>query len=388
VKIDSIVALAQNNTAVEVAIAAAAAALTFLVLRWSIAWIGRRLKTVTDRTERWWDDVVTETIGATHPLVLIYIGIYVAMSTLEVPDHLVLWLNRGLVIAIGVQFGLWGNRAASSWARLRSAEAVRRGETAGLASLGIFCFIAQFALWTLIVLLLLDNLGFNVTALVASLGIGGVAIALAIQNILGDLFASLSIATDKPFRIGDFITIDTHMGTVKHVGLKTTRLQSLGGEELVFSNADLLKSRIRNYKRMSDRRIEFKFSLAYGTRAGTVDDALRIVRAAIEALPRARFDHVHFMRFGDTGLEFEAVYYVLDPDYNKSLDTQQGVLLQMLGAFEAAGIQFAPMARAVRQSALTEALLASGGVAGDGPGDDGARTPAASERIRGEGDRA
>ena len=370
-KIDAIVALFQENTAAEIAIAAAAAALTFLVLRWVIAWIGRRLKSVTDRTERWWDDVVTETVGATHALVLIYVGVYVAMSTLEISEDLVRWMNRGLVIAVGVQFGLWGNRAACSWARLRSADAVRRGEMAGLASLGIFRFIAQFALWTLIVLLLLDNLGFNVTALIASLGIGGVAIALAIQNILGDLFASLSIATDKPFRIGDFITIDTHMGTVRHVGLKTTRLQSLGGEELVFSNADLLKSRIRNYKRMSDRRIEFKFSLAYGTRAEEVNEALRIVRTAIEALPKARVDHVHFMRFGDVGLEFEAAYYALDPDYSKSLDTQQVVFLQMLRAFEAAGIQFAPMARAIRQSALTEALLASGRATGAEVGDAG-----------------
>ena len=120
---DAIVALFQENTAAEIAIAAAAAALAFLVLRWVIAWIGRRLKSVTDRTERWWDDVVTETVGATHALVLIYVGVYVAMSTLEISEDLVRWMNRGLVIAVGVQFGLWGNRAACSWARLRSADA-------------------------------------------------------------------------------------------------------------------------------------------------------------------------------------------------------------------------------------------------------------------------
>ena len=190
-------------------------------------------------------------------------------------------------------------------------------------------------------MLALDNFGFNITTLVASLGIGGIAVALAVQNILGDLFASLSIALDKPFVNGDFVVIDDMMGTVKHIGLKTTRIQSLGGEELIFSNGDLLKSRIRNYKRMAERRIVFEIGVVFGTPAEKLRHINDIVRDVVGSHADARLDRTHFKKIGASSLDFEVVYYVLVPDYNRYMDVQQAINLQLIERLDAQGIDFA-----------------------------------------------
>ncbi|HEV7226556.1 MAG TPA: mechanosensitive ion channel family protein, partial [Pirellulales bacterium] len=179
------------------------------------------------------------------------------------------------------------------------------------------------------------------SALVAGLGVGGIAIALAAQNVLGDLFASLSIVLDRPFILGDFIAVGDFSGAVEHIGLKTTRLRSLSGEQLVFSNADLLQSRIRNYKRMYERRIQFTFGVAYGTSRDQLTAIPGMIREAIAAHEKTRFDRAHFKSFGDSALIFEAVYYVLSPDYNLYMDIQQAINLTLLQGFAAAGIDFA-----------------------------------------------
>jgi small-conductance mechanosensitive channel len=196
-------------------------------------------------------------------------------------------------------------------------------------------------LWLAILLLALDNLGFNVTALIAGLGVGGVAVALAVQNILGDLFASLSILIDKPFVVGDFIVIDDYMGSVEHVGLKTTRVRSLSGEQLVFSNSDLLKSRLRNYGRMFERRVVFTLGVTYQTPREQLKQIPAILKAAVEAQERTRFDRSHFAKYGDFSLNFETVYYVLGPDYTLYMNIQQAINLYVHEQFEQAGIDFA-----------------------------------------------
>ncbi len=196
-------------------------------------------------------------------------------------------------------------------------------------------------IWVVALLLLLDNLGVNITTLVASLGIGGIAVALALQNILGDLFASLSIAMDKPFLVGDFIVVDDLMGTVRHIGLKTTRIKSLGGEELVFSNNDLLKSRVRNYKRMAERRVVFGFGVTYDTPPETLESLVAAVRRIIEAKDGTRFDRAHFKNFGASNLDFEAVYCILSADYNAFMDAQQRINLALLRHCNEHGINFA-----------------------------------------------
>ena len=199
----------------------------------------------------------------------------------------------------------------------------------------------------LVALVALDTAGIDITALVAGLGVGGIAVALAVQNILGDLFASLSIVLDKPFVIGDFIIVGDMMGTVEHIGMKTTRVRSLSGEQLVFSNTDLLSSRIRNYKRMQERRALFRFGVTYQTSRDLLARIPEVVREVIEGRDETRFDRAHFAGFGDSSLDFEVVYYMLVPDYNAYMDTQQAVNLELVGRFEEIGIDFAYPTRTV-----------------------------------------
>jgi small-conductance mechanosensitive channel len=187
----------------------------------------------------------------------------------------------------------------------------------------------------------LENLNFDVSALVASLGVGGIAVALAAQNILGDLFASLSILFDKPFVVGDFIIVDDLPGTVEKVGLKTTRVRSLFGEQLVFSNNDLLSSRIKNYKRMEERRVVFPLGVTYQTGAEQLELIPGIIKKTIEKQEKVRFDRSHFKGYGDFALLFETVYWVTEPDYNLYMDIQQKINLELFHLFEEQGIEFA-----------------------------------------------
>jgi small-conductance mechanosensitive channel len=202
-------------------------------------------------------------------------------------------------------------------------------------------FVIRLVLWSVVALLVLDNLGVDITALVAGLGVGGIAVALAVQNVLGDLFASLSIVLDKPFVNGDFIAIGDLVGNVEHVGLKTTRVRSLSGEQLVFSNADLLSSRIKNFGRMNERRIAFSIGVTYDTPRETLRQIPEMIKRAVESEDEARFDRSHFKEFGDSALMFETVYYVLVPDYAKYMDVQQAINLSIHEQFEASRIEFA-----------------------------------------------
>jgi len=193
----------------------------------------------------------------------------------------------------------------------------------------------------MVLLLTLDNLGVDITALVAGLGIGGIAVALALQNVLGDLLASLSITLDQPFVIGDFLIVGDHMGSVEYVGIKTTRLRSLTGEQIVMSNADLLSSRVRNYGRMYERRIVFALGVAYETPREKLERIPPLLREIIEAQEGVRFDRAHFAKYGDFSLDFEIVYYVQSPEYGLYMDAQQAINFRIHEAFEDLGVQFA-----------------------------------------------
>jgi len=197
------------------------------------------------------------------------------------------------------------------------------------------------ALWSTLLILALDNFGVNVTALVAGLGVGGIAVALAAQNVLGDLFASISILLDKPFVLGDFVIVGDFMGTVERIGIKTTRLRSLGGEELVFSNSDLLQSRLRNFKRMYERRVLFSVGVVYQTDIATVEKIPGVLRECVETQKDVRFDRAHFKSYGDFALNFEIVYYVQSPDYNRFMDVQQAINLAIGKRFAEDKIEFA-----------------------------------------------
>jgi small-conductance mechanosensitive channel len=214
-------------------------------------------------------------------------------------------------------------------------------------TLSVLRFIGRLVIWSIVVLLALDNLGVNVTGLLAGLGVGGIAVALALQNILGDLFASLSVTLDKPFVVGDFIVVGEFMGTIEYVGWKTTRVRSLSGEQLVFANTDLLTSRIRNFKRMSERRVVFTLGVLYGTPTELVERIPAMLEEAVTKEPATRFERAHFKGFGDSALLFECVYHVLAPEYAVYMDTQQSINLTLLRRFRETGIEFAFPTRTV-----------------------------------------
>jgi small-conductance mechanosensitive channel len=208
-------------------------------------------------------------------------------------------------------------------------------------ALGAVGFLLRVAVWAITAMIALDTLGVDITALVAGLGVGGIAIALAVQSLLGDLFASISIVLDKPFVVGDFIIVGDSTGTVENVGLKTTRIRSLSGEQLVIANSDLLSSRIRNYKRMQERRVLFEVGVVYGTEAAKLKEIPETIRAAVESRDNTRFDRSHFKSFGNSALIFETVYFMTVPDYNSYMDTQQAINLELYERFETDGLEFA-----------------------------------------------
>lgn len=201
--------------------------------------------------------------------------------------------------------------------------------------------ILNLVAWSIVIIILLDNLGIKVSALVAGLGIGGIAIALAAQTLLGDFFSYFIIFFDRPFKIGDFIIVGDYLGTVDRIGLKTTRIHSLSGEQIIFSNQDLTNSRVRNYKRMDRRRVSFQFGVIYQTSLEQLKKIPRIVENIITNIPETSFDRAHFASYGDSGLIFEVVYYVLSNDYNKYMNVQQEINFQLKEVFEKEEIEFA-----------------------------------------------
>ena len=249
-------------------------------------------------------------------------------------------LNTVAIILLVFQGGLWVSAASLRFIHIRREDELQ--ENPGVvAAMDVLSFVVRVAIWSVVLLLMLDNLGVDVTALVAGLGVGGIAIALAAQNILGDLFASLSIVLDKPFVVGDFLIIGEHLGTVEKVGIKTTRLRSLSGEQLVFSNNDLLSSRVRNFGRMYERRIVFSIGVTYQTSADQLKRIPELLKQAVEAQDDVRFDRAHFQKYGDFALIFEIVYYVKSSDYATYMDIQQAINLKIFRDFEEAGIEFA-----------------------------------------------
>jgi len=299
-----------------------------------------RITRLAARTTFQWDDALAEVLSHTHSLLLLAVALFAGSLALRLPDIVRQGVLTMTAVAFVIQGGIWLNALIHFWLR-RYVEQRRKTDPGSVSTVNAAGFVARLVLWSVVLLLVLDNFGVDVTALVAGLGVGGIAVALAIQNILGDLFSSLSIVLDKPFVIGDFLIIGEFMGSVEHIGLKTTRVRSLSGEQLVFSNTDLLGSRIRNYGRMYERRVVFKLGVTYQTPREKLRLIPDIIRAAIEEQDNTRFDRSHFGNYGDFSLNFESVYYIKSPDYNLYMDIQQAVNLRIHERFEQEGIEFA-----------------------------------------------
>lgn len=302
--------------------------------------IVRRLETFASSTATYLDDLAIKVISATNPLFILFMGVFAGSHWLVLPDQNVVLLARLAIAALLLQAARWGDVGVHGWLHYYRTRQTG-GDVASTTSAAALGFVARAAIWLIIILMILDNFGVNITTLVASLGIGGIAIALALQNILGDLFSSLSIVLDKPFVVGDFISVDDIAGTVEYVGLKTTRMRSLAGEQVVFSNSDLLSSRIRNYKRMQTRRIVFGIGVTYEISKAQLLAIPGMIREIVEAQPQVSFDRAHFKSYGASSLDFEIVYIVNTPDYGKYMDVQQAINFALFARFADEGIDFA-----------------------------------------------
>ena len=329
-----------DNTAQDWIIAAALVLIVIVFVRIVIGVVLKRLSAIASKTETDIDDLVAQLLEKTKFVFVALVALYAGAFSLDLPQRVDDLLSTILVLGFLTQGAFWANGVVNymidSWARQKF-EADPNISTA-LGSVG---FLIRFAVWATFAMLALDNLGVDVAPLVASLGIGGVAMALALQGVLGDLFASLSIIFDKPFVVGDSIRVGDLAGTVKHVGLKSTRIQALTGEQLVFSNADLLSSRIQNFQHRQERRCVFTLGVTYNTSLEKLERIPSLIREIIESRENTRFERCLFMVFGDSALNFETVYHMLVPDFQTYGEANHAINLEIFRRFAEEGIEFA-----------------------------------------------
>jgi small-conductance mechanosensitive channel len=271
---------------------------------------------------------------------LLIAAIFLGLQTVELPPKGARVLMTIFTVASFWQIGLWATAAVLA-ALDRKQRRTLSVDRAAAGTLGIIGFIARATIWSFVLLLTLSNLGIQIQPLLAGLGIGGIAVALAAQNILGDLFASLSITLDRPFVLGDTLQVDDFVGTVEYIGVKSTRLRSINGEQIIMPNSNLLASRVRNHTRATDRRVVFTISIAQQTPMEQVRKLAGTIRGLIEAYPDVRFDRSHFAKISATSFDFEAVYVVKTTDYNRHMDILQEINLRLVELFEKDGIAFA-----------------------------------------------
>ena len=282
-----------------------------------------------------------EILAGTSRVLVLMVALLVGANLLDLPGRWESRLSQLWFVAVALQMGLWGMRAVGMGVRRYVERHSSTGMTQVSASATLLSWGLRTLLWSVVLLAILSNVGVNITAFVASLGVGGIAVALAVQNILGDLFASLAIAVDKPFEVGDFIVVGNVSGTVQVIGLKTTRIRSLQGEQIVMSNTELLKQTISNYRPLERRRIVFTFGVSYDTTPEQAEAIPEVVRKLIEAQPQLRFDRAHFKAFGASSLDYEVVYIVEDPAFNLYMDLQQTLNLGLMREFKSMGVEFA-----------------------------------------------
>lgn len=314
---------------------------SFLILILIKKLLKKRLLRLVESSATEIDDFLIPLVNQTRLFTLFVLSIYLASFFLTVAPDVQQRLDIVFRVVFFLQIGFWGMGVISFFVNRQVSGKLDQDHGEDATTIDAFGLVAKIGLWIVVSLVILDNLGVKVDSLITSLGIGGIAVALAVQNVLGDLFASLSIAMDKPFVIGDFVIVDEFAGTVEDIGLKSTRIRSLSGEELIFSNADLLNSRIRNFKRLEERRISFSVGVVYGTPADQLDRIPEMVEEIITPLENVRFDRVHLKSMGDFSLNYEIVYYVRQPDYEVYMDVQQEINLAIYRRFEQEGIEFA-----------------------------------------------
>ncbi|HEX5168335.1 MAG TPA: mechanosensitive ion channel domain-containing protein [Cyclobacteriaceae bacterium] len=328
-----------NNTVQDYIIALGIILVGFIAVRIFRGIILKRLKKWSASTETKFDDLLVQTIERFGLPALNFLVIYWGINSLDLSPGIM----RIVEIATAAVIAFFIIRLVSTTVQYSLETRVRKlenGEEKVKQMTGVM-LILNMVIWGIGLIFFFDNLGYDVTAIIAGLGIGGIAIALAAQNILGDLFNYFVIFFDRPFEIGDFIVVDDKKGNVEYIGIKTTRIKSLSGEQLVFSNSDLTKSRIHNFKKLQRRRIVFTVGVTYQTTKDQLVEIPQLMKTAIEEAGTTTFDRAHFATFGNFSLNFEAVYFVESAEYNIYMDVQQKINVSLFEAFEKRGIDFA-----------------------------------------------
>ncbi|OGR48765.1 MAG: hypothetical protein A2X40_04195 [Elusimicrobia bacterium GWC2_65_9] len=323
------------------------AAATFLAVLWGVLIARRavlaRLRVLALKTQTDLDDFAVDMLEQIRSPEVYIVAAYIAARPLDLPAKFDGAFHTVLVIVVACRLATLLSTAAGYFIRkmvLAGGKDHAHAETANTAA-----FAAKLLLWVGAFMFVLGNLGFNVSSMLAGLGIGGIAIALAVQAVLGDLFSAMAIYLDKPFVVGDAIKVGDALGTVEHIGIKTTRVRALSGEMLVFPNSTLTSTRIQNFKHLDERRVALTFAVPLNTPGETLKKIPEQVRAVVTKIPTTRFDRSHLAAFRESGLEFEVVFYVTSSDYGVYMDRQQAVLLGVLEALRAGAI---PLAQPVR----------------------------------------
>ncbi len=333
-------------------IAAAVGAVVFLALRIVQSILVSRLGKLASRTETDFDDGVVSLLTSTRAFFFVAMALMAAMRGLAISPAIYGPLQSVLELLILVQIGLWATGLIAFLVERSLSKRQVTDDRIGVAAVRAIGITVKVVAWTVIVLLAIQNVFHrNILPLMTGLGVGGIALALAVQNILGDLLAAVAIVFDRPFDVGDTIQVDNYSGTVEQIGLKTTRLRSSTGEQLIIGNGELLRSKLRNYKRMHERRALLHLDLNYDTPADAVERVPAMIREIIEAQDSVRFDRSHFSGFMENALRVETVYFVTTPDYTKYMDVQQAVNLAILRRFTEEKIGFAFPTRTVELKA-------------------------------------
>lgn len=310
---------------------------SFFFLKRLLVYYTRRLSA---KTQNHYDDLFVYPLSKTSQLFMLVSACYIGFQFFPEYKTYPTWSWRIFYCTLMLQIGIWGSFSIKRWFT-HSFSRRKKRDPASASSLSIVELMIQGSFLTIMLMFTLNNMGIKITTMLAGLGVGGIAIALALQNILGDLFSSLSIILDKPFVVGDFIVMGEWMGEVEYIGLKTTRIRALSGEQIIVSNSDLLGSRIRNMKRMSERRNVLNFTLAHETTTESLRRAVEIISAVVNSKERVRFDRCHFARVSLHSMDVELVYFILHDDYNLHMDIQQSILLDIHQIFAAEGIRYA-----------------------------------------------
>lgn len=320
------------------------ALVTFMALLFGFSvvkrFVLRYLKKWAAKTSTDFDDLIVKLISQIGWPVFIVISLFIAVSGLNLSESLRSFVRYAVVFVVTIRAILLVQEIIQYAVNKTLIKRIGSENQSSKAMINSVVWLIKWGMWFLGGIFILDNLGVNITSLVAGIGIGGIAVAMASQAVLGDAFSALSIYLDRPFEIGDFIIIDDAMGTVEHIGVKTTRLRSLSGEQLVFANSDLTKSRIKNYKRMQTRRISFRIGVVYQTPIEKVRRIPQMIREILEKVG-VKPDRAHFLSFGDSSLVYEIVYYVQSSDYNVYMDKQQEINFAIMQQFEKEAIDFA-----------------------------------------------